>query len=328
MSRRCISLLVAFAVGVLSTDAVAAKPADLATSQKAPGAAASDGTRIYWVAGDAVMSAPIAGGAPTTAASNLAYPAAVAVDATHVFWVDAGGAVMKAPKAGGAAVTIVSGVATIGTAMGMAVDDTDIYWTRAVTKISSNQVLGSVMKVAKTGGAPTTIAADQESPWSIALTKDTVVWTNYAMWTSGSMGAIRKAPKSGGAVVTIASADHPAGLATDGNSVFWSDWSKGTVMKAPLAGGAPTTLANGETNPLGVAADATDVYWTTCYAMSGPPPCAGAIKKVPKTGGTVVQVASSQVNPYAIVLDGSHVFWTARGAMGATADGAVRSMTK
>lgn len=331
--RHAVAFAVASVVGGVAADALAANPTDLATAQEAPGAIAMDAARVYWVAGDAIMSAPIAGGPPATIVSNAGHPSAVAVDGANVYWVDTGGAVMRVSKGGGSPVTLVPSNAPVGASMGMAVDDADIFWTRGVTKGGSNLSLGSVLKVAKTGGTPVTIAKNQETPWGIALTKDAVLWTNYAMWAPGTAGAVKKAPKTGGSVVTIASADHPTSIATDGTNVFWTDWGKGTVMKAPLDGGAATALVTGETKPLGIAVDGTHAYWTNCYAMNGPAPCAGTIRKVPKAGGAPVQLASGQVNPFGIVVDGAHVFWTARGDSArvhraGAADGAVREQTK
>ncbi len=75
-----------------------------------------------------------------------------------------------------------------------------------------------MLKVAKTGGTPVTIADDQETPWGIALTKDAVLWTN---WAPGRAGAVKKAPKLGGSAVTLASADHPTGMSMACGTCPW-----------------------------------------------------------------------------------------------------------
>jgi hypothetical protein len=89
-------------------------------------------------------------------------------------------------------------------------------------------------------------------------------------------------------------------------------------MRVSLCGGTPTTLAPVVGVPLGVAVDATSVYWT---AAPGPH-TTGTVMKVPVGGGTPVTLASGQATPLAIAVDSTSVYWTNFGsADGWTASG-------
>jgi len=66
------------------------------------------------------------------------------------------------------------------------------------------------------------------------------------------------------------------GIAVDATRVYWTNVNGGTVMTVPIVGGTPTHLASGQANPLGIAVDATRVYWTTDED--------GTVMKVPTAG--------------------------------------------
>jgi hypothetical protein len=51
-------------------------------------------------------------------------------------------------------------------------------------------------------------------------------------------------------------------LRNDDRSLYWTDGYAGTVKKVMLAGGTPVCLVSGLAHPLGIAVDASRVYWT------------------------------------------------------------------
>jgi hypothetical protein len=70
------------------------------------------------------------------------------------------------PKAGGAATNLAPGE----NVRGVAVDDAFIYFT------DDTSTTGRILKVAKSGGTPTVLAENQDSPISIAVDATSVYW--------------------------------------------------------------------------------------------------------------------------------------------------------
>jgi hypothetical protein len=92
------------------------------------------------------------------------------------------------------------------------------------------------------------------------------------------------------------------GIALDATHVYWTSSNNGTVTKVSKGGGTPTTLASGISAPFGIAVDSTSVYWV---ANSG-----GNVYKAPIGGGNSTILASAQGGPLNIAVDATNVYWT------------------
>ena len=173
--------------------------------------------------------------------------------------------------------------------MSIAVDASSAYWT------NNHLGGGSVMKVALSGGTPTTLASALWGPTDIALDADQHLLDKlYAEH-------VMKVPLDGGTPSTLASDQGQSdGIAVDATSVYWTNRdAQGTVMKVSINGGTPMVLASGQNNPGRIAVDASGVYWTTN----------GAVMRVPLAGGTATTLALAQ-GPEGLALDASSVYWS------------------
>jgi hypothetical protein len=147
---------------------------------------AVDGTGVYWASSsNGTIMKLAAGGTPTSVGSAPGVTAAMALFNGSVYWLnsagcaDAGAAcssVMRAPVDGdgGAPTVLASGQSLLNVA-GIAVDNSNVYWTTA----------NGVMKVPVSGGSP--IQVNPAQGGAIALDLTNIYW--------GSGGTIQKQAK-------------------------------------------------------------------------------------------------------------------------------------
>ncbi len=90
-----------------------------------------------------------------------------------------------------------------------------------------------------------------------------------------------------------------------GHGLYWADFSGGRIMAANVDGTGVTTLVTGQTNPFGVAVDASHLYWSTDVSSRG-----GAIMEADLSGANPHALISGLNNPYGVAVDASHIYWT------------------
>jgi len=200
-------------------------------------------------------------------------------------------------------------------AVALAVDASALYWVNSS---------GSVVSIPLSGGSTTTLATGQNSPLAIALDGSNVYWTT----TDGNIVAVGK---SGGTPKTILTGQGGiVGLAVASGEAFWGAQAdginyqiRGTTLPA---GGATIVIAETDGAAYGIAADATNVYWSTKAALysalisggtmtaldAGGPPAT----RLASVGATTGSTGSAPV--VALAIDSSDIYW---GTFGATAAG-------
>jgi hypothetical protein len=194
----------------------------------------------------------------------------------------------------------------------IAVDDANVYWmnTGVPAVPARNAVLpstgGQIMKCAKAGcdGSPTALVSGIESasggPVPFAVAGASVYFDDDGTGIEAcGLGGCGGKP----AVVELGSAGH---LAADPANVYWTGLGE-PVFQLPIAdGGMPTNLYYQAMDyAVGVAVDATDVYFVTTL---------GAVEKCAIGGcnGAPTTVTTGPTNGIEVALDADNVYWTVR----------------
>lgn len=262
-----------------------------------------DSASVYWVdsvAGD-VKKVLATGGTATTLASTAGILVSIATDSANVYWSESG-AVMRVGLDGGTTTPLASGLEYLGIGA-IAVNDSNVYWA-CKSPGPSGDTLYSIQTVSITGGSVATLASGTTAQFLGDLVTDgaSVYWTVD--------GELRKVGVSGGTVTVVATDVGSPGiaLAVDGSNVYWAGTASAqwVIKKVSINGGAETTLATVSHTPMGMAADATHIYWTETG-----PACSGcySVKKVGINGGTVTVLAAGLDDSGRIAIDADNVYW-------------------
>jgi hypothetical protein len=309
---------------------------------------AQDDTGLYWATQQnlTVMKANKDGGSMATLAnlSSMAVPWDVAVDDTNVYWTDfdgttnasgsvsflySNGSVEGCPKEGGDGGFSYVTTATLSGAQGLAVDGTNVYWAE-----SNAGALGRVSSVLSSSGqAPEYIATNLGSPTEVALDTDSAFFNDVSdvYWMLKSDTAVNGPDKTPtGTITTIYEDgaddfyDEPTGITTDGTNVYWTVFAStgGLIEYSPVGAtdsSQTTQLATNEVNPLMIAVDADNVYWTAAgdFDDNGNSTGQGYVAMCPKAGcpsaGPTHLTPANLHSPFAITVDSTAIYFTVTG---------------
>ncbi len=158
-------------------------------------------------------------------------------------------------------------------------------------------------------GTPTAqdqLAQTQNQILSLTLAGDDVYWMD--------MGGIGRAPtdasSAGAEIVSPTSSPFALGgsITNNGENVYWADGNlpSGSVDRVAMSGGGLVQLAS-TNQPIGVAVDASNIYWSTFGSSANP---VGTIVKQPIDGGAAVTLATGLATVGPIALDDHNVYWS------------------
>jgi sugar lactone lactonase YvrE len=230
----------------------------LATGRFSPARLLLDADSVYWSdEGDywdtskpgRIARVPKTGGTVTEITSDsVVY--GLAMDGATMYFFNAT-TVKKVSKAGGNASVLAGAIDALNA---IDADSSGVYFTSSTQDgLPVSQSMGTVQRVAPTGGA-LTLLAEAKAAGGVTVT------TSFVFF--GTKGTVMRLPKSGGTALSMASSSGVTRLVADDAFVYWTDCSGGAVLAVPIAGGDPITLASGYVCPAGISVSPDYVYFT------------------------------------------------------------------
>jgi hypothetical protein len=190
----------------------------------------------------------------------------------------------------------------------VAVDATDVYFATSE---------GGVARVAKTGGAITTIAAEQRGPTSLDVTTEEVCWVTTGTHALDFRdGAVNCAAKSGGPVRVVTDSYFPVGLVVDDATAFWVELDGERVRRIGLDGTGGEILDASSNTKTSIALTPTQIVWTASGLDDD-------VVAMDRTTGETTTLSSAEYGADDVALADADVFWLAR--LPLSDDGALRA---
>ncbi len=100
-------------------------------------------------------------------------------------------------------------------------------------------------------------------------------------------------------------------LAIDATNVYVTCYgtyggTDGSIVKLPVGGGSPVTLVANQPNPIGVAVNATNIFWLNNAFGS----TTGTLNSAPLSGAPITTFVTGMTYPDKLTLSGSFLYWT------------------
>ncbi len=206
----------------------------------------------------------------------LSGPSGLATDGTYLYWTNgqAGGTTIGRSLLDGSGVND-SFITGADVPIGIAYHAGNLYWT--------NFAGSTIGRAAVSGSGPATGVSQSfmtvsNYPYGLEVNSSGIFWSDYLEGSGPSVGTVvKKATLAGtGQTDLVTTANGPTGVTADATYLYWANYANGTIGRSKLDGTSVTTaFVSGQVEVVGVAVDATHLYFTSApdpANFSGPVP--------------------------------------------------------
>ena len=244
-------------------------------------------------------------GVPEVIADDTARHYGLVVDGSRAYWLTdgpPGTRLMSVDKEGGVATSVVATDAGVPMLPSLTSDSTALYWSMFGKKQDLPAGLLSRIDKQSDAGAVLTYLA-YHPIGALVADGNNIYWPHSG---GGMLEGIHKSPKDGNGDIFLVAAAAPRALALDATNVYYGaaegdSYFIRRIDKGGASDAGGTDLATGTGRCMGLAVDATHVYWTVD---------AGTICSIPLSGGACEALATGQDSPESILLDDHAIYWT------------------